>query len=61
LHLQACYRDLGYREGDFPASEEAARRTLALPVHSAMPPEDVEYVCAAIAEFYRGGGGGARP
>lgn len=52
LHLQPCYRCLGYGEDAFPQSEKAARETLALPVHSAMRREDVEYVCRAIREFY---------
>jgi dTDP-4-amino-4,6-dideoxygalactose transaminase len=53
LHLQPCYRDLGYKEGDFPNSEKAARQTLALPVHSAMRTEDIEYVSELIVEFCR--------
>jgi dTDP-4-amino-4,6-dideoxygalactose transaminase len=56
MHLQPCYRELSYKEGDFPVSEAAARETLALPVHPAMPAEDVEYVSQLIADFCRRGG-----
>ncbi len=52
LHQQVCFRDLGYREGDFPESEKAAREVLALPVHSALSEQDVEYVCRQIRAFY---------
>lgn len=52
LHQQECFRDLGYRAGDFPESEKAARETLALPVHSALSEEDVDYVGARIRAFY---------
>jgi dTDP-4-amino-4,6-dideoxygalactose transaminase len=45
-------RNLGYRQGDFPESEKAAREVLALPVHSAMADEDIQYVCQTIRSFY---------
>jgi dTDP-4-amino-4,6-dideoxygalactose transaminase len=52
LHQQECFRGLGYRAGDFPESERAAREVLALPVHSALAADDVDYVCAQIRAFY---------
>ncbi len=58
LHLQPCYRDLGYKKGDFPVSEQMAADSLALPVHSELAPEDVDYICdAPFGRFTRG----ARP
>jgi dTDP-4-amino-4,6-dideoxygalactose transaminase len=53
LHLQPCYRELGYGQGDFPEAERAARETLALPIHSALAPEDVEYIARLISSFYK--------
>ena len=51
LHMQDCFRSLGYREGDFPESERAARETLALPMHENLSAAAQEAVVAAIASF----------
>ena len=53
LHLQECYRDLGYEEGDFPHAEKAAQETLALPIYPELNRKQQNYVVSKIAEFYR--------
>jgi dTDP-4-amino-4,6-dideoxygalactose transaminase len=52
LHLQPCYRDLGYKMGAFPHSEHAARETLALPIYAELTEEQQSYVVATIHKFY---------
>ena len=52
MHQQACFQDLGYRLGDFPESERAAAESLAIPVHSALPVADMEYISGLIAAFH---------
>ncbi len=51
IHLQPFYRErFGFRPGMFPHAEAAGASLLALPFHGNLPSEDIEYVCAALAE-----------
>jgi dTDP-4-amino-4,6-dideoxygalactose transaminase len=58
FHLQPCFANLRYREGDFPHAERAANETLALPIFSELSLAQQERVVDAIAGYVRARGQG---
>ena len=52
LHVQECFRYLGYRPEDCPVSVDAAAKTLALPIYPELRYEQIEYVVEKISSFY---------
>ncbi|QUC66715.1 DegT/DnrJ/EryC1/StrS family aminotransferase [Aristaeella hokkaidonensis] len=51
MHLQECYRDLGFSEGDFPIAEEISRTELSLPMFYGMTDAEVQAVISAVNDF----------
>jgi dTDP-4-amino-4,6-dideoxygalactose transaminase len=51
LHLQKAYDHLGYKEGDFPIAERAAKRLLSLPMYPELTRDQIKYVANSIKEF----------
>jgi len=51
LHMQDALKSLGYKEGDFPEAERAAREVLALPIFAELREDEQQTVVAAIADF----------
>ena len=52
LHMQDALKHLGYKEGDFPEAERAAREVLALPMFPELREDEQHTVVNAIAEFF---------
>jgi len=56
LHLQAAFRDLSYKKGDFPVAEKTAEQILALPMHPMLTLEQQEYITSTIKHFVKHNG-----
>ena len=54
IHLMSYYRDVhGYREGQFPVTEDVAARSIALPFFPQLTQGEVEQVCEALRDVLR--------
>ncbi|MGC8624987.1 MAG: DegT/DnrJ/EryC1/StrS family aminotransferase [Phycisphaerae bacterium] len=52
LHLQECFRDLGYQEGALPAAEQACREVLALPVFPELTDGQIQRVADILLGYF---------
>jgi len=54
LHLQDCFSELGYGQGDLPVTEKLCNEVLSLPIYPELSSEQIEYVARTILKFYQG-------
>ncbi len=52
LHLQKCFKEYGYVEGDLPVSEKLSKTTLALPMFPELTNDEIEKVVNTIREVF---------
>lgn len=52
FHLQECFKDLGYKKGDFPISEFSADTSLALPIYPELSDDQLVYVVDTFKKFF---------
>jgi UDP-2-acetamido-2-deoxy-ribo-hexuluronate aminotransferase len=51
LHLQKAYRDLNYKSGDFPVSEQLSNNVLSLPIHTELTSEQLKFIAGHLIQF----------
>ncbi|MDD5662512.1 MAG: DegT/DnrJ/EryC1/StrS family aminotransferase [Candidatus Omnitrophica bacterium] len=50
LHLQKCFKYLGYKRGDFPEAEKAAKQAFTLPIYPDLSREEQDYIIQSVRE-----------
>ena len=51
MHLQECYKNLGFKKGDYPIAEEISATELSIPMYYGMTDEEIDYVIDVINRF----------
>lgn len=59
LHLQRHYLDMGYRRGDLLVTEKLADRAVALPFHTHLTEDQIEFIVATMKDASINVGAGA--
>jgi dTDP-4-amino-4,6-dideoxygalactose transaminase len=54
LHLQDCFKHLGYKRGDFPVTENLADSGLSLPMFPELSDDQIEFVADKVKTFFKG-------
>ena len=52
LHLQECFKFLGYKKGDFPEAEKLSKESFAIPVYPELTQEEKDYIVRTIKQFF---------
>lgn len=52
VHLQKAYKSYGYKNGEFPVSEDLANRVISLPMHTELEDQQLTYITDKVIEFF---------
>ena len=50
IHLQPFYREMGYKEGNYPVTEKVGAKTVALPFYNTLTEEEIRYIAEVVNE-----------
>jgi dTDP-4-amino-4,6-dideoxygalactose transaminase len=53
IHLQPYYKNLGYKENDFPNAELYYNQCLSLPMYAGLLDAEQDYVIEKVLEFFK--------
>ncbi len=48
LHLQECYNNCGFKEGDLPISEQVSKEIMSLPMSAFLKEDDQDYIVETL-------------
>lgn len=53
LHLQECYKHLGYKQGDLPVTEQKTQEVISIPIYPELTAEEQNYVIDTVKAAVR--------
>lgn len=53
LHLQKAYVDVRYKEEDFPVTNQLVTEVIALPMHTELDDEQIQFITDSVLEFLK--------
>lgn len=51
LHLYPMFKQMGFRQGDFPVAEKASKEVLAIPVHPLLSDADLKLIIKTLTSY----------
>jgi UDP-2-acetamido-2-deoxy-ribo-hexuluronate aminotransferase len=51
LHMQECFKYLGYKKGDFPVAERVSKEIMSLPMNPYLSDDEIGYVSEKVTKF----------
>lgn len=53
VHLQKAYSEFGYKQGDFPVTEDLCSKVISLPIHTEMQQEEQAYIIEVVNKYFK--------